>query len=48
MLLFFLDGAWSMLCGAEFLRGRNLEYVRAARALGCEQSHHHGFRIFLP
>ena len=37
LLLFLLAFSWMNLTGvvrAEFLRGRNLEYVRAARALG--------------
>ncbi len=41
LLLFLLAFSWMALTGvvrAEFLRGRNLDYVRAARALGVRDS----------
>ncbi len=45
LLLFLLAFSWMQLTGvvrAEFLRGRNLDYVRAARALGVRDSRDHG------
>ncbi len=47
MLLF----SWMSLVDvvrAEFLRGRNLEYVRAARALGMQQRRDHVPRTSCP
>ena len=44
LLIILLLFSWMALVGvvrAEFLRARNFDYVRAARALGREQCHHH-------
>ena len=41
MLLLFSWMGFVGVVRAEFLRARNLEYVRAARALGVDQPHHH-------
>ena len=50
LLLFLLLFSWMTLTGvvrAEFLRGRNMDYVRAARALGvCAMGPSCGRHIF--